>query len=209
MGPLPRNRYVWFFTLAILGLILDLVSKELVFQQLGFPRGQRDEPFFSLWVTFTLVTSVNEGALWGIGQGYTWFFALLSVVAIVAVSVWLFVFKAARSLWLTVALGLIMAGTLGNLYDRIGLHGLMRNGEPLYGVRDFLLFIFGGWPWPVFNFADCFLVCGAIMLGVQSLLTDETGAGPAAAVTANAGKEVMETDSRSPSTAASPRDSHG
>lgn len=193
MGPLPRNRYVWFFTLAILGLVLDLVSKQLVFQQLGYPHGQRAEPFFSHWVTFTLVTSVNEGALWGIGQGYTWIFALLSVVAIVAVSVWLFVYKAARSLWLTIALGLIMSGTLGNLFDRVGLHGLTRNGEPLYGVRDFLLFIFGGWPWPVFNFADCFLVSGAIMLGVQALLTDEMASEPADSARGQSG--AVDTDS--------------
>ena len=173
----PGNRYVWFFLLAILGVAIDLISKEMVFQQLGFPGGQRGEPFFDGWVMFTFVTSVNEGALWGIGQGYTWLFALLSVAAIVAVCAWLFVYKAARSLWLTIALGLIMAGTLGNLYDRAGLHGLLKAGEPLFGVRDFLLFTFGGWPWPVFNFADCFLVAGAIMLGVQAFFMEETTEG--------------------------------
>jgi signal peptidase II len=173
MSQVPRNRYAWFFSLAILGLAIDLVSKSLVFEQLGFPGGQRPEPFFNGWVMFTFVTSVNEGALWGIGQGYTWVFALLSIVAIVAVCVWLFVYKAANSLWLTIALGLIMAGTLGNLYDRAGMHGILVNGELLYGVRDFLLFTFGGWPWPVFNFADCFLVAGAIMLGIQAFLLEE------------------------------------
>lgn len=170
----PRNRYVWFFALAVLGLAIDLVSKEFVFGQLGFPGGQRAQPFFDHWVMFTFVTSVNEGALWGIGQGYTWVFALLSIVAIVAVCVWLFVYRAASSLWLTIALGLIMAGTLGNLYDRAGMHGILVDGAPLYGVRDFLLFTFGGWSWPVFNFADCFLVVGAIMLGIQAFLLEES-----------------------------------
>jgi signal peptidase II len=166
---------VWFISLAVLGLAIDLISKHLVFDQLGFPGGQRAEPFFDHWgVMFTFVTSVNEGALWGIGQGYTWVFALLSIIAIIAVCVWLFVYKAANSLWLTIALGLIMAGTLGNLYDRAGLHGIVINGSQLYGVRDFFLFTFGGWPWPVFNFADCFLVAGAIMLGVQAFLLEET-----------------------------------
>lgn len=173
LSAVPRNRYVWFFLLAILGVGIDLISKEIVFQKLGFPGGQLEQPVFHGWVMFTLVTSVNEGALWGIGQGYTWVFALLSVIAILAVCIWLFVYKAAHSLWLTVALGLVMAGTLGNLYDRAGLHGLLKAGEPLFGVRDFLLFTFGGWPWPVFNFADCFLVAGAIMLGVQAFLMED------------------------------------
>lgn len=174
LTPLPRNRYIWFFTLAIVGLAIDLISKEVVFAQLGFPGGERAEPLFTGWIKFTFVTSVNEGALWGIGQGFTWLFALLSVVAIVAVSLWLFVFKAARSLWLTIALGLIMAGTLGNLYDRAGLHGLKRLDESaIYGVRDFLLFTFGEWHYPIFNLADCFLVIGAIMLGIQAFVMEE------------------------------------
>ncbi|MDA0590927.1 MAG: signal peptidase II [Planctomycetota bacterium] len=184
IAQVPRNRYVWFFSLAVLGLVIDLISKHLVFEQLGFPGGQRAEPFFDHWVMFTLVTSVNEGALWGIGQGYTWVFAVLSVVAIVAVCVWLFAFKAANSLWLTIALGLIMAGTLGNLYDRAGMHGIQVNGSPLFGVRDFLLFTFGGWPWPVFNCADCFLVAGAIMLGIQAFQLEEPAETPATAIPA-------------------------
>ena len=69
----------------------------------------------------------------------------------------------------------IMAGTLGNLYDRAGLHGLVdANGAAIYGVRDFLLFTFGNFHWPVFNFADVFLVTGAIMLGIQSLRAEAT-----------------------------------
>lgn len=194
MNPVPRNRYVWFFSLAVSGLAIDLVSKEQVFGQLGFPGGQRAQPIFDQWgIMFTLVTSVNEGALWGIGQGYTWVFALLSIVAIIAVCVWLFVYKAANSLWLTIALGLIMAGTLGNLYDRAGMHGILRDGAPLFGVRDFLLFTFGGWPWPVFNFADCFLVAGAIMLGVQAFLLEEPGESAEPAIAAQGGSTTETT----------------
>ena len=107
-------------------------------------------------------------ALWGIGQGYTWIFAILSAVAVVGVLYWLFALGAANSWWLTLSLALIMAGTLGNLYDRLGLHGCIVNGTIKYAVRDFLLFTFGDWNYPVFNFADVFLVTGALMLVVQS-----------------------------------------
>lgn len=183
MTSIPRNRYIVFLLIALSGLAIDLGSKEWVFEQLGGigVAGSRVYPLLGGWSTFRLFTSINYGALWGIGQGMTWLFALLSVAAAGGVIAWLFVFRAAQSLWLTISLALIMSGTLGNLYDRAGLHGLATvNGDPVYGVRDFLLFTFGSFHWPVFNFADVFLVTGAIMLAIQSL-RPEPGARDSAA----------------------------
>ena len=57
------------------------------------------------------------------------------------------------------ALGLILAGTLGNLYDRLVFNG----------VRDFLHFFW--FEFPVFNVADCCLVCGAGVLLTHAFLT--------------------------------------
>lgn len=171
MDSIPANRFWIFLAIAAGGLTLDLYSKSAVFEHLGYP-GQQ-----SSWVVgdstpidFRFYTSMNEGALWGMGQGYAWLFAALSLVAASAILYWLFVRGAALSRWLTVSLALVMAGTLGNLYDRIGMPGCIdpRSGETWYAVRDFLLFTFWGWPWPVFNFADVFLVCGAAMLVLQS-----------------------------------------
>ncbi len=178
MKRVPANRYVCFLMLSVSGLICDLYSKHAVFTDLGYP-GQSSEwveQYFGGWSTFRLYTSFNEGALWGIGQGYTWFFAALSVLAVAGVLYWLFYLGAAQSWWLTVSLALIMSGTLGNLYDRVGLHGCvdLSKGppEPIFAVRDFLLFTFGQFHWPVFNFADVFLVTGAGMLVVQSFLAE-------------------------------------
>ncbi len=121
---------------------------------------------------FRLYTSFNEGALWGIGQGFTAVFAGLSLLAIVGIVLWLFAFRGAASLWLTVTLGLVMSGTLGNLYDRLGWHGCEVAGRQLFAVRDFLSFTFGTYHYPIFNFADVFLVTGAIMLGLYSFLME-------------------------------------
>lgn len=169
-APLPANRYVWFFSIAIAGLAIDLGSKHSVFSDLGWP-GKSDwtTQFFGGWSTFCFYTSINEGALWGIGQGFTGVFAALSVLAIGGVLTWLFKYRAAQSLWLTISLAFVMGGTIGNLYDRLGMHGMQNPaGAPVYGVRDFLLFTFGDFHWPIFNFADVFLVTGAIMLGLHS-----------------------------------------
>ena len=70
----------------------------------------------------------------------------------------------------------LLAGTLGNLFDRLGLHGLKDlRGETVYAVRDFLDFWFfnDGFHWATFNFADMYLVVGACMLVLQSFWVPE------------------------------------
>ncbi len=170
----PSNRYVIFAVIAIGGTIADLWSKYAVFSQLGGPY-KRTGWLIDSWVKFELHTSFNTGALWGMGQGKAWLFAILSVVAFCGVIYWLFIAGHARSLWLTLTLGLITGGTLGNLYDRLGLHGYLdpKTNEPFQAVRDFLRFRFGSFEWATFNVADIFLVCGAIMLVLQSFMQPE------------------------------------
>lgn len=52
------------------------------------------------------------------------------------------------------ALALVLAGALGNLYDRI-LRG---------SVTDFLLVYWHDWQWPAFNVADSAISVGAVLL---------------------------------------------
>ena len=127
-------------------------------------------------------TSLNQGALFGFGQGWTMLFAGLSVAATIAILYWLFVAKAARSLLLTSALALITAGILGNLYDRLGLHGLRSPprpspGGPVYAVRDWILVRIYHWDWPNFNLADSMLVVGASLLFWQAYFGPREQAG--------------------------------
>ena len=175
MRNVPASRPILFGLVTVLCCGLDLFTKQRVFDTLGYEGHRSDwhKEWFGGAVHFELLTSFNGGALWGIGQGFSWLFALLSVAAALGVLWWLFVAGAARSLWLTLALALVTGGALGNLYDRLGLHGCTypppHQDEVRLAVRDFLLFEFNGWSWPVFNFADVFLVTGAVMLAMQSL----------------------------------------
>lgn len=175
-APLPLSRYVLFFGLVIVLTAIDLASKHFVFTQLGWPGKSEWEWRAGDWVRFQLQTNVNFGALWGIGQGWTGLFAIFSVVAAIGVIYFLFAMKQARSWWLTIALAGVLSGAIGNLYDRLGLHGLIdpRDGSPVYGVRDFLDFqFFGTFNWAIFNYADSFLVIGAIMLVLYSFREDK------------------------------------
>ncbi|WP_206678652.1 signal peptidase II [Alienimonas chondri] len=182
MRHVPASRPILFGLTAVLCCGVDLYTKQQVFDTLGYEGISSDwqKEWFDGAVRFKLLTSFNSGALWGIGQGKSWLFAILSIGAALGVMWWLFVAGAARSLWLTLALALVTGGALGNLYDRLGLHGCTGpDGEVLLAVRDFLLFEFGGWGWPVFNFADVFLVTGAMMLALQSLAPPREAEDPA------------------------------
>ena len=180
MPSVPTNRKYIFGSLAAATLALDLWSKAAIFEEYGVRNGG-SWIISNDFVRFRFFTGLNQGALWGMGQGFAWIFAILSVVAFAGIIYWLFARKAAVSLWLTVALGAVAGGTLGNLYDRLGLHGItLAEGEaPIKAVRDFFHFQFmgtveqPGLDWAIFNVADICLVTGAIMLILQSLFAPE------------------------------------
>jgi signal peptidase II len=167
------RRVGWFSFLAIVGLTLDLWTKHAVFSSPRFLHG--DE--WWLWDGHVgIQKSLNEGALFGMGQGQIWIFAIFAFLAVIAIPIWLFRFGAAEDFWLTTALGGIMGGVIGNLYDRLGLHQLTwdqfnphRAGETVHAVRDWILFqATPQWVWPNFNIADSLLVVGAVFLFLRS-----------------------------------------
>ena len=75
-----------------------------------------------------LLPRVNQGALFGLGNDYSayanGFFAVVSVTAALAIAVWSTRKSASHDGWLCAALGLILAGTLGNLFDRVVFGGV-------------------------------------------------------------------------------------
>lgn len=159
------SRYAIFAALTILGTAADLLSKEWIFAWRGLP--QELPPWWLIEPYVGIETAVNQGALFGMGQGKGWLFAILSIGASVGICVWLFALKAARSLWITIAMGFVMGGILGNLYDRLNIPNMP---APFTGgVRDWILLRYQDWVWPNFNIADSLLVVGAIMLAIHSL----------------------------------------
>lgn len=98
--------------LAAAGLVADLWSKAWAFNNL---------PIHDEWVAIPgflkFQRSFNTGALFGLGKGLTSVFILASLLALGFV---LFLFcSSTRHRWsLHLALGLVLAGAMGNLYDR-------------------------------------------------------------------------------------------
>lgn len=155
------SRWLLFWTIALGGASFDLATKAIIFARIGPPPSP---PVSLIPNVLELQTSYNRGALWGLGRTLphsSFLFAALSVVAAVAICWWLFVRGAATDGRLTAALGLIMAGALGNCYDRLVLHQ----------VRDFVYFHVDAinFKCAIFNFADNMLVAGAIALMLLAL----------------------------------------
>lgn len=158
------------WTLALTGFAADQASKYLVFDSLGHAADYRRVVIPQV---FDLVADrghtadgkealhVNQGALfgwlqkWGVHANTG--FAVVSLVAALVIIFWGSLRSTAGDRNLCISLGLILAGTLGNLYDRV-MFG---------GVRDFLHWHYGV-NWPVFNLADCCLVIGAGLLLLQA-----------------------------------------
>lgn len=115
---------------------------------------------------FTLV--LNPGAVFGIGAGQRWFFVAFTVLAM-GVCLWMFGWwTSPRDRLAHASFALVIAGGLGNLYDRLMFACVRDFIHPLPGVK----LPFGlNWPsgedelWPyVSNVADAYLIVGIAAL---------------------------------------------
>lgn len=191
--PAWRSPLAWLVLLVVvaIGLALDLGSKSWAFERVAespvvldydlVVSGSQKPPWHvgvrvipADLLDFHLV--LNRGAVFGIGQGSRAIFIVFTVVAvIVAIGVFGW-WTRARSHLAHVAIAMILAGGLGNLYDRMSVGA----------VRDFLHMLPRwelpfGWNWPggnnevfpwVFNVADVFLLTGMALLLLHVHLSD-------------------------------------
>lgn len=150
--------WVFFLVPAISGVILDLATKAWAFPKGIDPTTQLNgrHPFFpALQIIpgiLEFVTTVNHGAVFGFWQNKGFLFIPFSFVALGAVLVTFA--RSRKPQWvLHLSLGLITAGAMGNLYDRILLNC----------VRDFMRFPLS-WFQYIFNVADVLLCIGVPLL---------------------------------------------
>ena len=140
------------FTVALVGLVVDQVSKTLAVRELA---GQPPVEVIGSFLQLRLLR--NPGAAFSTGTAFT---EVLTGVAIVAVGVVLWLSRRVGSTVWAVALGLLLAGVSGNLTDR-----MLREPGPFRGhVIDFLMLP----NWPIFNVADMCINVAAGLILVQA-----------------------------------------
>jgi signal peptidase II len=171
-----------FFLTTAAGLMLDLWTKSLAVEQLK--DSHRTVDFIHGWLQFEYIE--NPGAVFGIAPGRTGMFIAVSILAVVFLT---YLFSTSAGKWFyQIILGLLLAGVLGNMYDRIEM------GQ----VRD-MIHALPGWHWPdavrhvlrflqpevfpyIFNVADTLLCTGVGLMLIYSFFstTDEAKTTPGA-----------------------------
>jgi signal peptidase II len=146
-------KFILFLSLPL--YLLDQLTKQLVVRSINPYDANIVVPDF-----FSLVNITNTGAAFGSFRGNNTFFVVISIIAMLVVTV-LLVRRHKTDAWRDVSLALLLAGILGNLTDRL-----------IYGhVIDFLLFnlhIRYADPWPAFNVADSCISIAVVLFIIHS-----------------------------------------
>jgi len=147
-----RSNASRFWPILFVVVLVDVVTKAAA-ERLLLPRGIPHEVLGN-GLRFTLV--YNPGAAFGLNLGpqSRWIFAVLTLVALVILAR---LYRTTRlgDTTRTVALALVCAGALGNLFDRV---------RSFFGVVDFIDVGVGAARWPTFNVADLAVSVGATLL---------------------------------------------
>jgi signal peptidase II len=146
--PLFNWRDLFFTSIALVLIVADQLTKLWIRNNLLPGQVMRD------FGVFRVMFVENTGAAFGIFKDHTF---ILTIVDFIGIAVLLFIFFGIRRKWpfiekipVVLSLGMILAGTIGNLIDRMWL------GRVTDWV-DFKL-------WPVFNIADASTSIGVIIL---------------------------------------------
>lgn len=157
--PASRTLVLLLAAIVVVGYAADQLSKAWVVANLdlGVPRD-----FIPEFIRLLRVN--NPGAAFSIATNATW---VLTVIAVVVICATLFIARRLRSRGWAIALGLLIAGALGNLTDRFvrepgGGHG---------HVVDFLQFVhFPVIDFPIFNVADICITSAAVLICLLAFL---------------------------------------
>lgn len=143
--------------ISIVTILLDQIIKYLIITNLKFT-----ESINIIRNFFRITYLQNEGAAWSILSGNR--IPLIIITLLALMFIFVLIKKKEKFLKIEyVFYGTLIGGIIGNLIDRIR-----------YGfVIDYLDFNFGGYNYPVFNFADMCIVISTIVLIIISIKEDK------------------------------------
>lgn len=150
-GP-TRRRWPLFVALAAMVVVADQFTKSLVTSSLQPGQGVE-----VVGDTVRIVFGQNNGALFGLFKDSALMFGAVSIVVIALIVV--YHARTATSLYLTVTLGLLLGGAIGNMLDRLRLGY----------VVDFVDVGIGTLRFYTFNVADTAISLAILLLFVAAL----------------------------------------
>ena len=138
-------RFVW---IALIGFMLDQVTKYAVMDSFTLYESVQVLPFFNL--TYVHNYGAAFSFLSDAGGWQRYFFTGIAAIVSCVIVWWLYQSPRSQRL-LPIAFAFILGGAIGNLYDRL-VHGY---------VVDFLHFYYESFHYPAFNIADSVIFIGA------------------------------------------------
>lgn len=152
----------WLPLFIISGFVfaLDQISKAWIISTLSV--GETIQPIPALYPYFQFTRSINTGIAFGMGEGGSMIFLVLSII-ITFVLIYLYWRSAQDARLQHIALAIVIGGALGNVIDRIQ-HG---------HVVDFFHIVIPNLISNVSNFADHAVVLGVIILLINSYLEEQ------------------------------------
>lgn len=144
----------FIYSISFIVLLLDQLIKIIIINNMTLHQEIKLIPNF-----FSLYYIKNSGAAFSILGNQTFFLILVSVLCLILIKEYIKRERNFTNLSIT-SLGMIIGGTLGNLFDRI-----------LYkSVIDYLAFDIFTYSFPVFNLADIAITVGAGLLLLSYIL---------------------------------------
>ena len=128
------------FIISIFLIILDFISKLLIFNFFLIPN--------FLYLTFV----TNTGTFWGLFSNINIFFMILSII-VLSLLIYIITVKTTLNKLNIILYSLVISGIIGNLIDRI-IRGY---------VVDFIGIKIFNYNFPIFNFADIYIVIGVLL----------------------------------------------
>ena len=142
------NKKSFIYSISFIVLLLDQIIKLVVMNNMNLHQEIKIIPNF-----FSLYYVENPGAAFSILGNQTMLLIIVSVVCLILIKEYIKKDKEFSNLSI-ISLGMIIGGTIGNLFDRI-----------LYkAVIDYLAFDIFKYSFPVFNLADIAITVGAGLL---------------------------------------------
>jgi signal peptidase II len=164
-GPQQRRRWALFLGLAASVVLLDQLTKLWVDASFevasrAFPAGQPGGPTEIIGDLVRIAKTYNDGAIFGFMEAVAPLMAALSLLVIGGLLWFEWRHAAGMGPLVTIGLGLILGGAVGNLIDRL------RIGH----VIDFVDTGIGGFRWFAWNVADAAVFLGILTLFGAALL---------------------------------------
>ncbi|MGW5050128.1 signal peptidase II [Actinokineospora sp. NPDC004072] len=156
--PVLPWRGLWLIATALLAYSVDLVTKVIAVATL-----EHKEPVEVLGGLVYLQLIRNPGAAFSMATGMTWLLTLVATGVVIGI-IW--VLPKLRSTGWAIGLGLVLAGAMGNLTDRLFRAPGFFEGH----VVDMIsVFAPNAEVFPVFNAADSAITIGGILIVLLTL----------------------------------------